>query len=346
MDRRTQTLLWLVTLAVTHHAFAQNPTISLIPLVDDVRRECVGGPNDGQACSTTSDCEVGPECQRVCDNGPDAGTPCTSNSDCIFIECKRRCVCNYVIQAAPGDTITTEIFASDWSLNGEKLIAWEADVDMLSASSAILPVGWDHPIGISHDCFSDDYCTTLCVGGGRLEGFNCRDDIDCGDGTCSEPSPFPICTGFLGICVGPNHDPSLGAFVDTSRSDYVFFGSPQFGPAIDFSTLNYRFGSGVFDSENARVFTSRSYLGTLVLRVLPDAAGRAVIPLGSRSALVEPPNSPMEPLDTEGLTIEIVEPPPPPETIPTTSTWGVTVLALTLLVGAKVYFGRRNRVAL
>ena len=42
MTRSTHSLALLVTLACGQHALAQNPTISLIPLVDDVRRECVG----------------------------------------------------------------------------------------------------------------------------------------------------------------------------------------------------------------------------------------------------------------------------------------------------------------
>ena len=53
----------------------------------------------------------------------------------------------------------------------------------------------------------------------------------------------------------------------------------------------------------------------------------------------------MELLDTEGLTIEIVEPPPPSKRIPTTSNWGIVVLSLSLLAGAKVYFGRNSAAA-
>ena len=106
---------------------------------------------------------------------------------------------SHSITVNPGDMIEAEIFASDWSPNGEKLSGFQVSIDRASFASGatghIKPLGWDRPLVALDDvgCFSDEDC----------------------------PAEWPICSG--GLCVGPEYDPGLGVFIDDVRLDWVFF---------------------------------------------------------------------------------------------------------------------------
>lgn len=50
-------------------------------------------------------------------------------------------------------------------------------------------------------------------------------------------------------------------------------------------------------------------------------------------------------LDDASFSLKPPPPPPPAEDIPATSTWGIVVMGLLLLVGMKYYFGRRRAMA-
>ncbi len=298
-------------------ASAQTPTLSLVPIVDDVRRECVGGPNDGQPCTSAADCEVLPDCQRLCTAPP--GRACATSPDCTMGQqthvCQQQCYCNNVITAEPGDVIPTEVFASNWSAPGQRRLAgWQVTIPFSQSSESVLPLGWDRAI----------------------PDIPCTKKHDC-------PPEYPTCGPLTGRCVGPDHDPQQGLFVDTTRSDYVFFDLLGF-PVFDFSTLDYRVASYVLDFNTAPVFTEPKYCASLILQVLPDGSGSITIPLASppESALVDPLFNLIEPTDTEGLTIEIGTGGEPVELVPAASQWGLLVMALLLLAGAKVHFSRRR----
>jgi len=219
-----------------------------------------------------------------------------------------------VITTEPGDIIEAEVFASNWSPYGERLAGWQVTIPFTQTWESVLPLGWDRPI----------------------------DDIFCNSGDDCPPE-YPICYWSL-LCGGPGYDPEQGLFVDITRSEYVFFGLAEFGPVFDFSRLDYRVGSGVLDYTAAPIFTEPKYCASLILKVGRDASGTITVPLASspRSGLYDPPSIRIEPMDTEGLTIEIGTGEEPPNLVPAASQWALVVMALLLLAGAKVYFSRRR----
>ena len=260
------------------------------------------------------------------------------------------------ILVKPGDTIVVEIFASDWSPNGQRLHAFQADIARTSfisgATGDIRPVGWDRPLITVINCFP---ATPSC------------------------PPEFSVCNagGFGGFCVGENYDPAQGVFINPNRADWVFFDSSSGSPfpgfsTVDFAGVNFRYGAIVFPSIHAQVYAPPSkYCGTLKLEVSDNASGTFSFEvLGPSTTLTDTKLDPIEPLTLLGLTIEI----DPcgngaidageacdgedlgvcpgacaddckclPEGIPSVSAWGLVVLALVLLVAGRVYFGRRSR---
>ncbi len=97
---------------------------------------------------------------------------------------------------------------------------------------------------------------------------------------CTSPfgEPDPDCQGQLGpgsLCNHPS-DPVLNScapgFRDIDRTDYIFLGQIA-SQATDLSTPNYRWASTLFTGDPIPSPGGESYLGTLVLFVLPDAKG-------------------------------------------------------------------------
>ncbi len=270
-------------------AIAQNATFSLIP-VGAFSRECVGGPREGQSCTTTSDCEVFPECDRVCKGGENAGQPCAVALDCLGAPCEQKCFCNYVITASPGDEIVTEILGSNWSPRGQHLLSWGFRVEgEVFGDTTAMPKGVDNP---QFDCL-------------------CFVDADCTE--CDE-GRAPACWDLRLICASPDHDPTVGAFIDIARSDYVFFGCIDF-PTVDLASHTdpgYRYGSTVFlDPTCAPVYNNvPKYFGTLKLIVQDDACDPFTVSIQSSSGsthMIERERVVfLEPLDTEGLTVNVV----------------------------------------
>ncbi len=140
-------------------------------------------------------------------------------------------------------------------------------------------------------CTSDTDCDTnfapgsACIGvcvGGADEGSDCSVDDDCTDGVC-------------------NNKTCDAGFIDSSRSDYLFFGIGSLVAGVVKTTLNYEFGGAAFFdavADNGSEF----YGGTLVLDVpllavgtytvsifpnepavtfLLDAAGNAITPVAT-----------------------------------------------------------------
>ncbi len=260
---------------VSQLALAQRPTISLKPISGIVTKECVGGPDAGQVCTTTADCEndgggaMHLSCQRLCDGDQDE--PCVTSLDCPVsaIECRQQCFCNSVV-ASPSLFYLTEILASGWS--PRRLAGFQVVIDLTDTASRVLPLGWDGP----------------------EPPIPCSSDGDC-------PARYPICS--FAECQDPNHDPSHGV---GTKGDL-----PGCEPGcckscfVDTSTLRYRFTCWYPDPSCAPV-TGPKYLGSLILVPTYAACGTVTITPSSapESHLVDEYGLLMEPLDIEGLTIE------------------------------------------
>src|SRR5262249_16226081 len=54
--------------------------------------ECVGGPNDGKACNSDSQCPGGSCFMNRCVDGPNAGSACSTNADCTGGAANANCV--------------------------------------------------------------------------------------------------------------------------------------------------------------------------------------------------------------------------------------------------------------
>lgn len=186
------------------------------------------------------------------------------------------------VTAKAGDTIVAEIYASNWSPNGEQLRAWQATINMFGFLSgergAVLPLGWDRPIE-AVPCTSDEDCPenvqchlvdgqpTYCEGAFEVVYGTCNSDEDCPEGQHCYSEPH--------ICAGPNYEPELGAFIDTSRADYVYFDRPELNAV---SWLEYMYGSVVFYLSDSPVYSPPpKYCGTLVLAVSDNACGTFTI---------------------------------------------------------------------
>ena len=230
----------------------------------------------------------------------------------------------------PGDVITLEFWGSDWSPKGQRLRVWEIDIDTDGYTSGdageLVPFGLDNPqFGF---CASDD---------------DCEAPLTCFLFQGSPFNPF--------YCAGPNNDPTLGALIESSRTDYVFFNKPQFS-GIDLSTLKYRYGAFLLNTFDAPLYTVPRYFATLILTVSDDATGTFTVgPSAQCCTEMRDINSDkILPLEIEPVTINVVTPDDPdcegdPDcgVIPTVSEWGVAIMALLLLIGGKVYFARRRR---
>ena len=229
----------------------------------------------------------------------------------------------------PDDVVTLEFWGSDWSPKGQMLRDWQLGIDTDGYTSGdageLVPFGLDNPqFGPSGVCDSDDDCEAPL--------------------TCWINHLTPT------YCAGPNNDPSLGAFIESSRTDYVFFNKPQFS-GVDFVTLSYRYGALLLNNFDAPLNTVPRYFATLILTVSNDANGTFIVgPRAFVSQMRDVGTDLIVPLELEPVTINVVafddpdcEGDPDCGVIPTVSEWGVAIMALLLLIGGKVYFARRRR---
>jgi len=182
----------------------------------------------------------------------------------------------------PGDTIVCEIFASEWSLVDEALLkSWQVQLDSSGYSNVgpgvVRPRGWERPI----------------------PKISCLVNEDC-------PPEYPICLTDL-RCTNEYHDPRQGAFIDSYRSDYIFYGLGEL-KAVDVSTLDYRYGSSLLQTSDCPLYNPphHKYCGTLILDVDDNACG--VFTIGMYDGDSEMRDCPygflIEPLELEGLTID------------------------------------------
>lgn len=273
-----------------------------------------GTPNAGAVCAESADCDTvseppsedgccGPDCAHkirhvtTCQGGPNDGDPCDEHADCesapgawdFF------CLGDYEIRLLANDVVITEIFGSDWSPNNgdrEKLRMWNFDIveaAFFSTSACqgnILPVGWDRPL--------------------ETEVGECETDADC------RPE-WPICdndAGDLNNCVGLNHHPETGFFIDSFRPDYVYFGFPEI---VAWEYQGYRGGSMDMQPATYPLYVPPpNYLGTLALEVDSDVCGDFVIPFGLHefdSAMYGPQFEILLPFVAENLVIQTIPEP-------------------------------------
>ena len=200
-------------------------------------------------------------------------TPCVDDSDCDG-------TCNFQaidptnkLDVADGDVIVAEVHASDWSPNGEEVWIFKARVDPEGFSSGlsgtVVPLGWTPP----------------------FERIPCGSDADCPKDT--------RCLGW--DCYGPDRDPGRGAFLDESRTDYIFY--PAFcdpGPC----SYYYSFGGVLFGPPFRAYQAPPKYCGTLILRVSDNACGTFAIGFDPEETFLRDPNgTDIVPLALEPLTI-------------------------------------------
>jgi hypothetical protein len=150
------------------------------------------------------------------------------------------------VAVCPGDTIMAEVYLSEWSPAGQGLETWQAQLEpdsIVSGSAGVLlPLGWD----------------------AALDAPECTTDGDCAEGLHCETR----------ICVGPDHDPDIGAYIDPLRPNYVYASVSDIY-AVDNSSLvrGYRYGGTVMSGTLPIYAPPPKYGGTLILVVSDDAQG-------------------------------------------------------------------------
>lgn len=97
---------------------------------------------------------------------------------------------------------------------------------------------------------------------------------DAGDGfdncPCSDPA-YPVCSE-VG-CVGPDHNPNEGLFIDTTREDFLFYELNAIVGVARFPLDGIRFGGTPFDDQGAPDSDLARYLGTIRLQPAVGACG-------------------------------------------------------------------------
>jgi len=167
-------------------------------------RQCSAGANDGQSCSSSTDCPSG-ACviiQAVCDGGDSDGQAC----DCAGGTCNSRSLCpttahRFTCSGGDDDGACCDIrnnCSRGTNCVGTQRLCVSGD----SAGSA---------------CLNDGHCpngtcgsTGMVCRGGDANGFTCASRDDCPSGTCVIPvtptpgsSPLPN-TPTPSICLNPN----------------------------------------------------------------------------------------------------------------------------------------------
>jgi hypothetical protein len=156
-----------------------------------------------------------------------------------------------------GDLIRADLFVSGWGealpagVRGCEFALFTGPGAASGSSGTILPVGWDSPI-VPIYCMSDGDCTT----------------------------EYPTCN-HLNFCVGPDHDPEIGAFIDTSHPEFLFAGHLGIYEYSVQILARYRFLGLLIESIGIQDDLTPKYTGSLMLRVSEDASGVFEFPFDS-----------------------------------------------------------------
>ncbi len=221
---------------------------------------------DGLFCNGSDTCSGG-NC------GLHSGNPCPSNTTCdeatqtcmprgsviSFKAVKRNNVAitpTNNLTVLGGDTIEVELFLSNW-IN-------DFPVDDIPNNVRLFQVKLDRERYVS-----PDNGTAKPLGWcGPVERINCT-----GSATC--PPEYPICLTPAGCTCSP-HNPDLGGFITTSRTDFLLFGLDGPTPQCVTSVIDYTYYGVAADSSVPDTGVPR-YLGTLILKVSANACGTFTI---------------------------------------------------------------------
>lgn len=206
-----------------------------------------------------------------CVGGADGGSLCSKDDDCDSLSCGGAITPTNTVFVLPGDVIECEVFASDWSPNGEKLLGWQVAVDTTGFTSG--NAGQVSILDTLRPCLADADCDDLFV--------------------------FCNTTGF---CATPPINPD-GVVVDKKRSDYIFAGFPDFG-AINTGIVKW--GAALLNAGPEYVAPPK-YAGTLRLRASLDGLGVFTIPLlpAPASDMADSHNAPILPRVLEPLFVTV-----------------------------------------
>jgi hypothetical protein len=104
-------------------------------------------------------------------------------------------------------------------------------------------------------------------------------------------------------------DPALGAFIDTTRPDWVFEGFANPITALATSSLNYRYGATLFLDKGPPYAPPPKYGATLILMVPAGATGTFQVAFGSQTFMRDHNSVPIEPLLLTSAEITVVPEP-------------------------------------
>ena len=191
------------------------------------------------------------------------------------------------VAVCPGDRIMAEIYLSEWSPADQGLETWQAQLapeGIVSGSAGfLLPLGWDAALD-APECTTDDDCA---------EGLHCE----------------------TRICVGPDHDPDIGAYIDPTRPDYIYAGVSAIY-AVDPTSLvrGYRYGGTVMSGTLPVYVSTPKYGGTLILMVSEDARGTFELGFleGLGTFMQDQDAEPILPIEVQSLLIITSGPDAPP----------------------------------
>lgn len=197
----------------------------------------------GTNCASNAECHVGSSflIPNTCAGGANIGRVCSTNADCPGSTC---------ISVLPDDQFETEIFLSRWGTElpaGVRL--YQAKINTAGYISpdngTVIPLGWCAPV-TTIPCISSETC----------------------------PSEFPICSPSMRCMCSP-HNPDLGAFITTSRKDFLFNGVDGLR-FVDTTSIGYVY-VGLATDETVSDLGYPRYLGSLILKVSANACGTFVV---------------------------------------------------------------------
>lgn len=216
---------------------------------------------------------------------------------------------NEIILNEPGGRVFFHVYASGWDpdQDGDPAVkVWQVHID---------PSGYTSGSGGSLSA-AENPCTDT------------QDCVDKYDAICPGLSGGVSCE-FSNLCPGMWTDCPAGGPLCLDL------------PACDVLRPDPRCGSTSIFSDPARDDGTKHYMATLALDVSANASGTFTVgPYGGPNTFMKDRNSLDIPFTVEPALITIGK--PPTAEIPTVSEWGIAIIALLLLVGAKVYFNRRS----
>lgn len=216
----------------------------------------------------------------VCVGGINAGEHCTSDFICDSNVCGGAITPTNVLRAQPGDVIVAEVYISNFSPNGESLKAWQIDLDeermIYSGCESVFPLGVER-----------------CP----VDAVTCSTNFDC--------SSSDRCTLFS--CCVPLETIQKGILLDSTRTDYVFFG---LNALSGINPVNYKMGATLLSTDVAVTFDGTpKYAGTLVVVVAADACGTSIVAFVENvTSLLSSSSQFIEISTYDNLTIEVATP--------------------------------------